>query len=415
MKLRLIRFVQLLVKQSFSSVRLTPLLTAPAIGALIAATAVQAQTTTSGKDRLTVARDVKVKVNPDGYTNARVCGTCHENIYKTWKRSMHALSIADPIFDVAYMQALKEIGEEAQRKCLRCHAPMVTVNKDYDLSESVTTEGVSCDFCHTVTAVHLDNPERPFSTSPGLVKRSVLKDADSPAHEVAYSELHGKAEFCGGCHNYLAPNGTPIMGTYNEWAEGPYAAEGTPCQHCHMGLRPGRVVREDVQKSNTKFHVHDLIHDSEQLKTALTMELLEAETVNDQLRVTVRVANTGSGHKVPTGIPSRQIRLKVLVSSAGRQFERERIYEKVLADEGGRILTRDVDMLLYGARIISDTRIGPREERIEHFSFALPSAGKATVSASLNYTYSPVRLEKQRMDIQLGADEKTVYFENRNK
>jgi hypothetical protein len=375
----------------------------------------QAQTNSPGKNRLTAAKDHEAKVNPDGYTNARVCGSCHEDIYKTWKRSMHAFSLSDPIFDVAYMQALKEIGEQAQRICLRCHAPMTTVNGDYDLSESVTTEGVSCDFCHTVTAVNLDNPEQPFSTSPGLVKRSVLKDASSPAHEVAYSELHTKAEFCGACHNYIASNGTPIMSTYDEWAEGPYADEGVQCQHCHMGLRPGRVVREDVKKSNTKIHVHDLIHDSEQLRSALTLELIEVKAANDQLRVKVRVSNTGSGHKIPTGIPSRQIRLKVHVSSNGREFERERSYEKTLADEAGRILTRDVDMLLYGAKVISDTRIGPREERIERFSFALPRAGKATVTASLNYIYSPMRLEKQKMDIKLSGAEKTVYFGDRNK
>ncbi|MGB6368703.1 MAG: multiheme c-type cytochrome, partial [Thermoanaerobaculia bacterium] len=78
------------------------------------------------------------EVDPEGYTSARVCGECHSDIYESWKNSLHAFSLTDPIFDTAYMQAVKEAGEEARRVCLRCHAPMTMVNGDYELREGVT-------------------------------------------------------------------------------------------------------------------------------------------------------------------------------------------------------------------------------------------------------------------------------------
>jgi hypothetical protein len=95
------------------------------------------------------AQEPQVEINPTGYTSARVCGTCHVDIYNSWKNSLHAFSLSDPIFDAAYMQAIKEQGAEAKRVCLRCHAPMTLANADYDLELGVTREGVSCDFCHT--------------------------------------------------------------------------------------------------------------------------------------------------------------------------------------------------------------------------------------------------------------------------
>ena len=65
-----------------------------------------------------IAEDVDYKINEAEYTSSLVCGKCHEAIYSKWKNSMHAQSISDPIFDLAFMQAVKESGEEAKKLCL---------------------------------------------------------------------------------------------------------------------------------------------------------------------------------------------------------------------------------------------------------------------------------------------------------
>lgn len=351
-----------------------------------------------------------LEISASGFTSSQVCGNCHTDIYNSWKNSLHAFSLADPIFDASFMQAVREKGEEARQLCLRCHAPMVIVNEDFDLSQGITREGVSCDFCHTVTAVHLDGRQAPYSLDVGKVKRSVLKRAASPAHEVAYSELHETSEFCGGCHNFLAASGKAIMGTYEEWKNGPYAREGVQCQECHMVLSKGHVVAEEVQESPAKIHLHNLIHDTDQLRSALTVQIANANRSGRQLDVEVVVANVGSGHMVPTGMPSREVILTVSVDDGARVMSKERRYRKVVADEGGAVLEEDYQALLYGWRVLNDNRIGPRESRNERFTFELSrDQRRAQVTASLTYSYSPTILRRQEVDVQLGRVERVVY------
>ena len=350
---------------------------------------------------------IKAPINPTGFTSARVCGTCHVDIYNSWKNSLHAFSLSDPVFDTAYMQALKEGGEEARRLCLRCHAPLTLVNGDWELREGVTREGVTCDFCHSVTAVHLDQPKTPYSLEPGLVKRSVLRKASSPVHEVAYSKLHETAEFCGACHNYVLADGTAIMSTYKEWRDGPYAADGVQCQDCHMVRSAGQVVSEEVRRpSSSGVHLHDLIHDTDQLRSAVGVEVVRAKRTGTDLSVEVAVTNEGSGHMIPTGIPSRELVLTVTATTSSHVLTQQRRFRKVLADKDGRVLTRDFEMLLRATSVVADNRIGPRERRVERFGFAVPATGTVKVTATVSYVYSPLVIDQREINIELARAEK---------
>jgi hypothetical protein len=353
------------------------------------------------------------KVNPHGYTSATVCGSCHEDIYATWKRSLHAMSIQDPIFRSEYMQALLEYGDEARRRCLSCHAPMTMANDDYALNEEVTREGVACDFCHTVAGVQPEGSKKPFILEPGLVKRSVLENASSPAHEVAYSKLHTSAKFCGGCHNYTAPGGARIMSTYQEWLEGPYSREGVQCQDCHMVVRRGNIVRPSLKgapaSAHGAFHVHDLIHDTHQLQKALEIRIVRAERIGTNLAVDVEVENVGSGHMIPTGVPSREVVATVEARVGKRVYRQERRYRKVVADAQLHVLDRDYEMFLRGARVLNDNRIGPRETRHERFTFFVPSSGRIEVRATASYVYTPMILKRELLKIQLGTAQRVVY------
>lgn len=353
--------------------------------------------------------DIARVINAKGYTSSRICGTCHVDIYNSWKSSLHAFSLSNPVFDAAYMQAIKESGEEARRLCLRCHAPITMVNEDYNLSEGLTREGVTCDFCHTITEVHLDNPEMPFSVDVGLVKRGVHRRASSPAHDVAYSELHENSDLCGGCHDYESPNGTLIVSTYDEWKRGPYAREGVQCQNCHMARTAGNVVSPDVKVTETEhIHLHNPIRDADQLRGALAVSIINAERMSWGISVGVLVENVASGHMVPTGIPSREIVLTVAVQDGERTATQERRYRKVIADKEDRVLTRDFELMLRGRKIVSDNRIRPREQRIEWFSFPSPGSGKIKVKAAVTYEYAPMVLGQREINIELGTAERFV-------
>lgn len=348
------------------------------------------------------------EIESHGVTSARVCGECHTRIYDSWKNSLHAFSLSDPIFDTAFMQAVKVGGEEARRTCLSCHAPIATLNGDYALREGVTREGVSCDFCHSVTGLAATAGPPSYTLALGRVKRGVIKHAASPAHEVEYSTLHGTSEFCSGCHNYVNPAGAGILTTYQEWLDGPYPAEGTQCQDCHMALAQGAPVNRDVKKSNPEYHLHSLIHDRDQLRSALAVEILDLVRSADGVQVDVSVENVGSGHMVPTGVPTREIVLSVTAAAGSRTQTQERRFRKIVGDAGGAPLETDYEAMLFGTQILNDTRIAPREKRIERMSFRMPSNAPVKVTATISYLYVPPVLGERRMNIQLGQVERYV-------
>jgi hypothetical protein len=125
------------------------------------------------------------------YTSARICSSCHPAIYKYWAESTHARAATRP----SYLEAVRGAVEGAldkeavQRGCVWCHAPTSLVTGDFDLKKPLTSEGITCDFCHTVADVDLDKADHPFDLKPGKVKRGPLRYAKSPSHETEYSPL----------------------------------------------------------------------------------------------------------------------------------------------------------------------------------------------------------------------------------
>lgn len=348
--------------------------------------------------------DAAAQVSDTGYTSAFVCGRCHTDIYNSWKRSMHAFSLSDPIFDVAYMQAVKA-DPAAKALCLKCHAPATLRNGDLDLVQGITREGVTCDFCHTVTGVKVGDRNTPYVQELGRVKRSTMARANSPAHDVAYSDLHARAEFCGACHYYESENGTVVMGTYAEWKAGPYARDGVRCQDCHMVVGGGRVVQADVKESSGPINLHDLIHDTGQLKKALQVRITDLSYAEGGLVATVEIANIGSGHMIPTGVPNREVVLQVDARRAdGTVLHQEKSYRKVLVGADGKPLLLDYEAFLFARAVLSDNRIGPKESRHETFRFNTAPGERVEVSATAVYQYMPLVIDRRPMVVTLATD-----------
>lgn len=349
------------------------------------------------------------QISETGYTSAFVCGRCHADIYSSWKRSMHAFSLSDPVFDVAFMQAVRA-EPAAKQLCLRCHAPVTLHNNDLDLVEGITREGVTCDFCHSVTAVNVGDKKAPYVVEPGRIKRSTMARANSPAHDVAFSELHSRSEFCGACHYHETENGTIVMGTFAEWQAGPYAREGVQCQDCHMVLGGGRVVHQEVKESSGPINLHDLIHDTNQLKSAVRVRVADLSYQEGALIASVEVTNVGSGHMIPTGVPNRELLLQVEARQGDGSVERrEKRYRKVLAGADGKPLLLDYEAFLFARSVVSDNRIGPRETRRETFRFEIPAGERVEVTASAVYKYAPLILDQRPMAITLASDSRYIY------
>src|SRR6185503_5655544 len=71
-------------------------------------------------------------------TGAGRCGECHGKMYDEWETSAHAKSVSSPIY-VASLANAKD-----RDTCDHCHAPLGPEGA------TVTTEGVTCDVCHTL-------------------------------------------------------------------------------------------------------------------------------------------------------------------------------------------------------------------------------------------------------------------------
>jgi hypothetical protein len=205
----------------------------------------------------------------------------------------------------------------------------------------------------------------------------------------------------------VSPGGASVLTTYDEWRDGPYAAQGIPCQSCHMALSPGRVA-EHPSSAGRQFNLHRLIRDTEQLRSALAIEITQVTRSADVVDVEVALENVGSGHMVPTGMPTREVVLTLSAESPGRSQTEERRYRKIIADSDGAVLETDVDVLLRGARILNDTRIAPGERRLERFRFRAFRDGPVTVRAVVSYKYAPAILDIRRMNIRLAEAERII-------
>ena len=354
----------------------------------------------------TPARGSPRSVNAKGYTSSEVCAGCHADIHRTWKNSLHAMSLSDPVFDAAYWEAIKLSKGAARPLCLSCHAPTTRITKDYDQRLPITEEGVTCDFCHTIAAANPLAAGEPYTMRPGAVKWGPIRAAQSPAHKTQYSVTHFSSELCGGCHEYRAKSGAVIMGTYSEWRASPYAEQGTQCQTCHMPAGEGRVVRAEVKAPERSINLHDIQggHSPEQVRKAARVEVREVQRTEAGYRVVVAVENVGSGHMIPTGLPTRRLELVVQLRRGQTVVGEQRTtFRKVVVDEQGNELRTDAQVFLRGVAIRSDNRIPPKKAQAVSFLFPYTGPQDFMVEAKLYYRYPVVLARPDEISLEMGS------------
>ena len=355
-----------------------------------------------------------IHLSVKGFSSSRQCGQCHKEIYNDWKHSLHADASGNAIFQSAYMQVYFEQGESARPACLACHAPVAYFNNDPKLTQSISREGVSCDFCHSIAEVLPGTTEGPqFRFEFGGVKQGPLKKSNSPAHQTRFNDLYQQSLFCKGCHEQKSQSGIPIIATWSEWKESPYPDKGITCQKCHMEQIPGKTVAASVQKNRrNQISNHNIAagHSLTKRRQALEIKIVAVETHKNRIRVQVDLTNTGAGHKMPTGLPVKKIILEVKVEDAnGDRQSQQKVYQKVLADAQGKAMTRVVDLMLgKGTTVVSDNRIAPLETRRESFTFFVSQPEGQTVSAAVYYSYTPEILQPAPIHIKLNEVQRRV-------
>ncbi|MCL4523588.1 MAG: hypothetical protein M1453_06865 [Acidobacteria bacterium] len=327
-------------------------------------------------------------------STAEYCGDCHREIFDGWKQSAHAAAMESRLFQDALKMAGEDFGEAGRKACLACHSPVGVMLEDFSLLRKVSWEGITCDYCHSIREVTLSGGNPKARVEFSEVKSGPSKEAVSPAHGTVFSKVHTSSLACVSCHEYRNALGFPVLTTYAEWKESPYAKEGKQCQSCHMYTVRGAVVDPRVKRSSQdeiNFHQMPGSRSVEQLNKAIHVAL-SAERKGDKLEVTVKLTNSGAGHYVPTGSPLRQLILEVRAEpyGGGQTFREQRVYMRRVADQKGAPVEREHFAFLRGAKVLEDTRLAPRETRSEKFSFPILKGRQARVVADFYYYYSPM-------------------------
>lgn len=349
----------------------------------------------------------EVFLNKSGISASSECGKCHKDIYDTWKNSLHSQVKGNAVFWTAYLQAYYDDAEKAQTLCLSCHAPVAIINEDFRLAKELSREGVNCDYCHSISEVHRENNQFKYKHEFGLLKQGPLENVESPVHETKFNRLYEQSRFCAVCHEYTTDAGVKLIETYSEWERGPYSKEGVHCQDCHMRKIKGKIVAKEIAETpEKKISSHDIGggHSLAMRDKSLDIQISAIERLKQKIIVFVDITNRGVGHKIPTGLPSKKIILKVVVqSSSGAVLQtQKKVYQKSLVDKNGVPVVKDSDLMLgKGIRIVSDNRIGPKETRRERFMFFLPEGEGRKISATIFYSHNPEIIQKAPIHIKM--------------
>lgn len=223
------------------------------------------------------------------FVTSEACATCHSNAdgaqamrdekerwiapYTLWQASMMANSARDPLYRAVVSleaAATPSRSAEIEARCLRCHAPLASVElkkrgeftpslallrEDSDRGQ-LALDGVACAVCHQIQAEGLGTQESfngGYRVGEG---RKVFGPHVEPKGElmkgaVGFTPTHGPhmldSALCGTCHTqrneaYL-PDGSPAgslypeQATFLEWRSSAYRDDGsrpTSCQACHV-------------------------------------------------------------------------------------------------------------------------------------------------------------------------------------
>ncbi len=269
------------------------------------------------------------------------CKDCHPKHFEEWQSSMHAYASDDPVFLAMNRRGQRETNGALGDFCVQCHAPMA-------VREGATTDGlnldevprhlqgVTCYFCHTVSAVE-GTHNNPLVLATDLKMRGGIANAvDNGVHRTAYSPLHDRdspesSSLCGSCHDIVTDN-LHLERTFVEWQDSVFSKSpfSQGCSNCHMAGVDDVVADFDSVRTRRR-HSHafpaidtaiidwpgkeeqkELI--AEELHTTVQSRLCFNPATNS---LDLTLTNVGGGHMFPSGATQDRRAWVELVATIG--------------------------------------------------------------------------------------------------
>ncbi len=294
------------------------------------------------------------RLSRDELLDPETCKDCHPKHFEEWQSSMHAYAGDDPIFLAMNRRGQRETNGELGDFCVKCHAPMALV-------EGATTDGlnldevpqhlkgVTCYFCHNVTAVE-DTHNNPLVLANDRTLRAGIDDPlNNGAHAARYSKLHDRdspesAALCGSCHD-IKTDAVHLERTFAEWQDSVFQTftPNQTCGNCHMNGSDDVVADFDGVVPRRR-HSHSF----PAVDTAMIdwpgkdsqLQLIERELRDSvQTRVCynpqtnamdVTLTNIGAGHMFPSGAAQDR---RVWVEITAKNADAITLQSGVIADD----------------------------------------------------------------------------------
>ena len=362
------------------------------------------------------------------------CGTCHPWHHDQWIQSRHA-RMADN-GHVTYERArMRAAAPEAPDDCHGCHQPAhAATQPERPWRPRGVLAGNHCDFCHKIRRVtdvsasgvlggyELARPDPDTPSRPGSIQHvfGTAPDATFAYMGAAYNALFEDGHLCAGCHQgggRADAGGLAKIDTYAEWqawiASRPHPDQARSCQDCHMppaamvsdeGTPLDQMAWDGLHRAPEALHGHRFLGaeppfagDALDIQIDKRRDLQRGTWV-----VSVRVTNTGAGHKIPTGSWSKRVIVGIWAEAAGRplrQLEGPRTWlqpdtpQDVAArpgdwrNPGGFVLgvraagdpegrqNAPAFWQVWRAQDVIDTRLSPEESRSAVLSFESTADG----------------------------------------
>ena len=180
-----------------------------------------------------------------------------------------------------------------------------------------------------------------------------------------------------------------------------------------MPLVLASVVDPKVKRVEGSFvNLHKMPggHSRDQLTKSLRLRIIELKKSEEAVYVKVQLKNSGAGHAVPTGSPSRKVVLSLRAETSGQAepIRAQKVYQRLVLDSEGQPILKDSRLIIDGVKVASDNRIGPGEERIEEFFLPVSGDGNYTIRATLTYLYSPHNRPETETRIDFFSEERKL-------